>query len=166
MNLKIDKCFDDKKAITITIPGGKDISIREIFLDYTGTLSKDGKLIEGVAQRLFLLSQKVKVSIYTADTFGSAKKELENLPVEINIIKNGDDKEKALKKKSYKYIAAIGNGINDVKMLKLAKFSVAIIGPEGAAAKLLRYSDIVVSNIIDALDLFLNTKRITATLRK
>jgi len=41
-----------------------------------------------------------------------------------------------------------------------------VIGPEGAAAKLFKYSDIVVNNILDALDLFLNNKRIIATLRK
>jgi soluble P-type ATPase len=157
---------DDQKYFNIKIPGKKDILIKEIFFDFTGTLSKDGRLIEGVSEKLILISQKVKVSIYTADTFGTAKKQLENLPVEINLIENGNDKEKALKKKGAKNIAAVGNGENDIKMLKNAGLSIMVIGPEGAAAKLFKYSDIVVNNILDALDLFLNNKRIIATLRK
>ena len=61
---------------------------------------------------------------------------------------------------------AIGNGANDSLMIKSAHLGIVVIGNEGAAIETLINSDIVCTNIFDALDLLLNSKRIVATLRK
>lgn len=41
----------------------------------------------------------------------------------------------------------IGNGMNDIEMFKVATLSIAVIGEEGCAGKLIVQSDIVVSSI-------------------
>jgi len=61
---------------------------------------------------------------------------------------------------------AIGNGANDVLMLKQSAIGICVIGKEGASSEAVQHSDIVVYDINDALDLLLNPKRIIATLRK
>ena len=50
-------------------------------------------------------------------------------------------------------------------MLKAAKIGVAVCLNEGCAADAVTSSDIFVSSIADGLDLFLNPKRLKATLR-
>ena len=61
---------------------------------------------------------------------------------------------------------AIGNGQNDIEMLRLAALGITVAGAEGCSAKLIAVSDILVSDIIHALDLLKNPLRIKATLRK
>ena len=50
-------------------------------------------------------------------------------------------------------------------MFRAAKLAVAVIGPEGAAAPLLRAATVVVTDIRDALDLVAYPRRLRATLR-
>jgi soluble P-type ATPase len=62
-------------------------------------------------------------------------------------------------------VIAVGNGRNDVPMMKVAGLSVAVVGPEGAAGSLLAAADVVTRDIGDALDLLANPLRLKATLR-
>ncbi len=62
--------------------------------------------------------------------------------------------------------AAIGNGCNDVLMLREAKLSLCVIGKEGAATEALMAGKAVFPNICDALDFLLKPQRMIATLRK
>jgi soluble P-type ATPase len=50
-------------------------------------------------------------------------------------------------------------------MCQEAELSIAIIGTEGASSKLVSETDICVTSIIEALDLFILQKRLIATLR-
>ncbi|MBE0447689.1 MAG: HAD hydrolase family protein, partial [Actinobacteria bacterium] len=61
---------------------------------------------------------------------------------------------------------AIGNGSNDVEMLKKAKLGIAVIGREGCACDALKAADIVMNSSADALDLLINSNRLIATLRR
>jgi soluble P-type ATPase len=62
-------------------------------------------------------------------------------------------------------VEAIGNGHNDRKMLKGAALGIALIQREGGATETLASADLVSMNILDALDLLKNPKRLIATLR-
>ena len=77
-------------------------------------------------------------------------------------------KEKANYVKSLNAIncAAIGNGNNDARMIELSEIGIAIVGDEGCSGKSIMKSDLVCKSISDALELFLNTKRLIATLRE
>jgi len=136
-----------------------------LVLDYTGTLSLGGALLPGVAERLERLATDLCVTVLTADTFGTAREALENLPVEVRIIGNGTDKAEAVSAMGPEEVIAIGNGRNDISMMEVAGLSVAVLGPEGSAADLLACADVVTRDVCDALDLILHPLRLKATLR-
>ena len=149
----------------VDVPGYQPISLKNLVLDFTGTLSKDGVLLDGVESRLSELSKTVHIVVLTADTFGTAAKALEGLPVELKIINSGKEKADYVERVGAASVAAIGNGRNDVPMCRVAALSVAVMGPEGVASELLRSVHIVVPNICDALDLLAMPLRVRATLR-
>jgi len=62
-------------------------------------------------------------------------------------------------------IVAIGNGSNDVLMLREAALGIGVIGEEGCSKDVLKEADLVVKNVIDALSILLHPERIVATLR-
>ncbi len=151
--------------IVIERPGYPRLVINHLFLDFTGTLSRDGKLIEGVADRLQTISTAIKITVLTADTFGTAANELAGLPVELEKITSGGEKDLRVMEAGEDKTAAIGNGMNDVLMVKRAALGIAVIGPEGAAGELLKVAGVVVTDIRDGLDLLIHPRRLTATLR-
>lgn len=146
------------------LPSGS-ASVHRLVLDFTGTLSLDGALLPGVADRLRALSSDLRITVLTADTFGTAREVLRDLPVQVQIIRDGSHKADVVSGMDPEGVIAIGNGRNDVAMMKVAKVGIAVVGPEGAAAELLAAADIVTRDILDALDLVANPLRLRATLR-
>ena len=149
----------------IDIPRYKKIVAETVIFDLNGTLAIDGKVDREVLEMLDKLNKKYKVVILTADTSGTVKKmfrEYNNIIVEI--INTMDEKTQVAK--NYSPYIAIGNGNNDVEVFKNSELSIVIIGREGCSTKALFSSDVVVNNIIDAIGLLLNEKRLIATLRR
>jgi len=62
-------------------------------------------------------------------------------------------------------VAAIGQGANDAGMLKSAAVGIAILSREGLAVTTLNAADLVLPDIISALELFDKPLRIVASLR-
>ncbi|MFA6652810.1 MAG: HAD hydrolase family protein, partial [Candidatus Delongbacteria bacterium] len=62
-------------------------------------------------------------------------------------------------------VIAIGNGANDASMVKNAALGISVIQAEGASSSTIFNSNIVCTNILDALDLLFNPTRVSATLR-
>ena len=60
--------------IRIDIPGFGTVEIEHLVSDFTGTLSEDGTLCEGVKERLNRLADDIQIHVLTADTFNVAKK--------------------------------------------------------------------------------------------
>jgi len=153
------------RTVVLELPGQPHCVFTDLFLDFTGTLSLDGTLLPGVSKGLRQLSEHLRITVLTADTFGTAAAQLEELLVEVRVVRNGKDKLDALRMVNPENVIAIGNGMNDALMLEAAGLSLAVIGPEGTAGALLRVADVVVSDIRDALNLILNPLRLKATLR-
>ncbi len=154
----------------IPIPGwDKPLTPKHLVMDYNGTLACDGTLIRNVKERLFKLSQKIKLHVVTADTFGKAQAELVGVPCKTHILAG---KDQVLEKQQYvnslgsTETVAIGNGFNDQLMLQVAALAIAVILEEGAAMKALQSADIVCRDICEALDLLIHPPRLQATLRK
>ena len=57
-----------------------DPKLRHLYLDFNGTLAKDGRLRPGVAARLRKLAKRLKITVVTSDTFGTARRILRRLP--------------------------------------------------------------------------------------
>jgi len=156
-----------RDGVTVTIPGRRrPLRIDTVVIDFNGTLAVDGRLIRGVCPRLKKLAAFTNIVVMTADTFGSARRALSGLPVEVCIIRQGADKRRFVESVGPQHVAAIGNGVNDVPMLKAAALGIAVIGNEGASGDLLRAATVVIRNTNLALDLLLKPKRLIATLRR
>lgn len=152
----------------INIPGYEALDLSYLVCDYNGTLACDGKLSAVVRQQLNRLSEQLQIIVATADTHGTAKLELADLPVKLHTFPRGaaaPEKEKILQKLGPKNCAALGNGRNDIPMLAAAQLSISILGSEGAHGPLLLASDLVVHSPTEALDLFLKPERLRAGLR-
>jgi len=153
----------------VKVPGRNDLVIENVLLDVNGTLALDGRLLEGVAARIAQLRELTRVVIVTADTHGGAIGLGEDLGLEVMVLDPGDgasQKLQSLHRLGPDKTATIGNGSNDALMLERSALGICVVGKEGASAEALLKADIVVTDICDALDLLLNPRHITATLRK
>lgn len=142
--------------------------MNHLVLDFNGTIACDGTLIGGLAERLGKLSEHISIHVITADTHGFAAAQLEELPCSLNILSEGrqaEAKASFVKELGGHHVVAIGNGRNDRKMLQIAEIGVAVISPEALAVEALSAADIVVHDIVCALDLLRKPLRLVATLR-
>ena len=155
--------------IELDIPGRGRYTFKYLVLDMNGTITLDGELIEGVAERLQALGNSLNITVITADTHGGADKLAEILKIEVHKLhpgEGGSQKLTFIKKLGAENTIAIGNGSNDALMLKESALGICIVGREGASAEAGQNSDILITDICDALDLLLKPKRLLATLRR
>ena len=154
--------------LVITIPGRGTLRLEYLVLDLNGTLTLDGVLIAGVAERLERLRQQLRVYLLTADTRGTASKLADDLTVTLKRIESSAESERKrafVTELGETEVVAIGNGANDGGMLEAATLGIAVLGPEGLATSALSAADVVASGITEALDLLLIPDRLIATLR-
>jgi len=154
--------------MTIDIPNYKTLTLTNIVLDYNGTIAKDGELKEAVKPLLKQLTSLYMVHVITADTFGSVAEQMNSFDLSIKVLQTTNhtqEKQSYIKSIGSQNCVAIGNGNNDTSMIKEAEVGIALLGDEGCSTKTLQESDIVCKSIESALELFLNTKRLIATLR-
>ncbi|MCR3956394.1 MAG: HAD hydrolase family protein [Gudongella sp.] len=146
------------------------LEIENLVFDYNGTLAVDGEMSVDTIKGLRRLEEiGFNITVLTADTFGTVKDRCSGLPVKVMVFDKGkaeESKRQIVEGLGSERTAAIGNGRNDMAMLQEARIGIAIIGHEGAFTGLLHKADIAVTSIGGAMDLFLNPKRIEATLRK
>jgi soluble P-type ATPase len=150
------------------IPGYGRLEIKNLILDYNGTIAKDGKLLEGLKEIIVKLADVVDVYVLTADTYGSVEKEMAGLPVKVQVIKGENE---LLEKRDFarelgaNVTMAIGNGYNDQLLFREVKISIVVMGCEACATILFNIADLVASDIYDALGLLLNPTRLRSSLR-
>ncbi len=154
--------------IHISIPGFGNFAITDIVMDYNGTIGLDGKLFEGLSEKLNELSREVNLHVVTADTFGLAAGEMEEVQCTLQILGKENQKQAKLEyiiSLGLENTVTIGNGRNDSLMLENAAVGIAVLQEEGAASETIFAADVVCRNIFDALGLFFHPKRLIATLR-
>jgi len=150
------------------VPGFGRIEASYLVSDFTGTLSRDGALIRGVAGLFVRLARFLDIRVLTFDTFGTAARELRRVPCTVTVLsgeRGAEQKQEYLASLGPERSIAVGNGANDRLMLSAARLGIAVIGPEGAAAAAMASADIVVGDIRSGLELLLYPKRLMATLR-
>jgi soluble P-type ATPase len=155
-------------GMIISIPGREAFRIEHLLLDSNGTIALDGRIIDGVVPRIEELAGRLNIRILTADTLGTAAETFTGLPADLEVIDQGHGAERkrtVLRGLGAGKCAAIGNGEIDRLLLGEAALGIAVIGPEGASPRTILAADVVTRNILDALDLLLTPKRLTATLR-
>jgi len=156
-------------VIEIAIPGRGNYTIKNVVVDLNGTIAVDGKIIQGVKEKVAILSQELDIFLVTADTNKNAEGLIKDLHVTLYKIKEGEENNQKLQvvlKQGKDNTVSIGNGCNDISMLKESAIGICVVGGEGASAEAMMASDLAVSTINDALDLLLKPHRLKATLRK
>ncbi len=156
-------------VIDVHIPGSDHLVLEHLVLDVNGTIAAGGGLVPGVAEAVEALAATVHVVAITADTHGTAARLRDALGIEVRVILQGEEgaqKQALVEELGAHKVVAVGNGANDVDMVRAAALGIAVIGAEGAAGPLLAVADVVTTSILDALSLLSQPARIVATLRR
>lgn len=152
----------------VDVPGVGVLELEYLVLDLNGTLAQDGEVLDGVAEAVLRLARDLETIVVTADTHGTATELIAPLGLRLHRIATGGEAEAKLDlvdELGGDRVVAIGNGANDGLMLRDAAVGIAVIGGEGAAKEAISAADIVVTSILDALELLLEPRRLIATLR-
>jgi P-type E1-E2 ATPase len=155
--------------IEIQVPGVGVFEIDHLVCDVNGTLALDGQLLEGVAQKISTLRDRLTIHLLTADTHGRQEAIDRQLNLKaVRITPGSEDIQKAVyvRRLGSEHVAAIGQGANDAAMLKEAALGICVHSPEGSATQTLMASDLVLPDILHALELFEKPLRLLATMRK
>ena len=149
------------------IPGQGPLIIKTIILDLNGTLSIGGIIPNGVKPRLDKLKELgFRILFFTGNTRNDADDLATQLGIEWKLAKSADDKRDLALEMNPETCASIGNGRIDLGLMKVVNLRIVTLQAEGVHVQTLLSSDIVVPNINDALDLFIDSPRLIATLRK
>ena len=152
------------------IPGWGELEIKNLILDFNGTIAKDGKVLEGVKELLGKIHEAgIEIYVVTADTNGTVAAECETLPVHVKIFGSDTvarEKRCLCQELGCQNTASIGNGRNDIQVFPASALSIAVIGNEGAFTKSAMLADVLVNDVCQALELLLFPNRLIATLRE
>jgi len=155
--------------IELNIPGRGLIQIQHLVCDVNGTLAVDGQLMDGVKQRLSILSDRLSLHMLTADTHGRQDIIDRQIGIKATRIQPGNEAEQKavyINELGAENCVAIGQGANDAGMLRTAALGICVLSTEGIALETMMQADIIAANIFEALELLVNPLRIVATLRK
>ena len=158
-----------ENVINIDIPGRGNLQLLHLVTDVNGTLAVDGQLIEGVAQRIESLKDRLTIHLLTADTHGKQAIMDRQLGLTAVRIQPGDESGKKadyVRQLGAESVIALGQGANDAGMLKEAALGICVLSIEGTAGETLLSADLVTPDINTALDLLEKPLRIVASLRK
>ncbi len=151
------------------IPGRGALILEHLVMDVNGTLAVDGILLEGVARRIGALRNRLTIHLLTADTHGGQAAIDHLLNLQAVRIRQGDEagqKAAYIRQLGAECVAAIGQGANDAQMLKTAALGICVLSEEGLAIETLTSADLLMPDILSALDLFDKPLRLIASLRK
>jgi len=153
--------------ITVQKPGEQSLEIQFILIDFEGTLASDRRIHPKAKDKINLLSKRTKIYILAKGEKELIEGVLRKVKAEIIYLKEGQcsvRKLDLLRDLGADQTVAIGNGADDVPLLGEARLGICVIGKEGASAEALKKADVVVTNILDALDFLLKPLRHKATL--
>lgn len=157
------------EGIVLDVPGWRRLHLTALVLDVNGVLALDGHLLPAVPGRIAELRRVLAVYLLSADTHGRLDEVAAALEIEARRLRPGGEAEQKaefVRNLGPDSIAAIGNGANDVGMLREAGLGIAVLGHEGAAVVALQAADVLVGSVHEALDLLLRPARLVATLRR
>jgi len=152
--------------IRIDIPQRGILELEHAVFDINGTLAVDGNVIPGVAERLRALGELLSIHAMTAGSHGNLDEIERVLGIPLRRIATGEEKYQFVQQLGPAKVVAIGNGMNDVGMLRVAALDIAVLAGEGVATMACQSADVLALGPLDAIDLLLKPKRLIATLRR
>jgi soluble P-type ATPase len=153
--------------ITIQRPGKDPLEIEFILIDFEGTLACDRRIHPKAKDKINLLSKRTKIFILSKGEKEVIEGSLKKVKADVIYSTEGEASQRKLSFLSQlgkERTVAIGNGTDDASMIGEAGLGICVISKEGAATEALRKAEVVVTNILDALDFLLKPLRQRATL--
>jgi soluble P-type ATPase len=153
--------------IILQRPGRNPLEIEFILLNFEGTLAADRRVHPKAKDKLNLLSKRTNIYILTRGDQEGVSEALKKVKAEVVYIKEAEASQKKLdllRRLGGTRTVVIGNGFDDVLMMEEAGLGICVIGKEGASAETVGKADVVVTNILDALDFLLKPLRHQAIL--
>ncbi len=153
--------------ISIERPGQGNLEIEFILIDFEGTLASDRRVHPKAKDKINLLSKRTKIYILAKGEKEGVEESLRRVKAEIFYLMEGDFSRRKLdllRQLGPTRTVAIGNGGDDAPMIEEAGLGICIISKEGTSAEAMKRADVVVLNILDALDFLLKPLRQKATL--
>jgi len=148
-------------------PGRIPLEIEFILLNFEGTLATDRRIHPKAKDKLNLLSKRTNIYILTKGEQEAIREILRKLKAEVVYFKEGEvsqGKLDLLRQLGAAKSVAIGNGVDDVRMIEEAGLGICIIGVEGTSGEAIRKADVVFTDILHALDFLLKPLRHQVTL--
>ena len=155
--------------IAIQRPGQKPLEIEFILIDFEGTLASDRRVHPKAKDKINLLSKRTKIYILTKGEKEVVEETLKKVKAEIFYLTEGETSQRKvdlLRQLGATRTVAIGNGVDDIPMIEEAGLGICVIGKEGTSVEAMKRADVVVSDVLDALDFLLKPLRQKATLGK
>ena len=155
--------------IEVDIPGRGKLMLEHLVMDVNGTLALDGILIDGVAERITSLRNRLDIHLLTADTHGGQAIIDQILGLKaVRILPGNEMEQKAayVRQLGAEHVVAIGQGANDAGMLRTAALGICVMSIEGIAVETLQSAHLLLPDILSALDLLEKPLRLIASLRK
>lgn len=143
------------------------MEIEFILVDFEGTLAFDRRVHPKAKDKINLLAKRTKVYILTKGEKELMEEVLGRVRAEVYYLTEGEASQRKLEllqQLGATRTVAIGNGLDDAPLLEEAGLGICVIGKEGASAETMKKADVVVSDVVDALDLLLKPLRQKATL--
>ena len=153
--------------ITIQRPGKESLEIEFILIDFEGTLAFDGRVHPKAKDKINLLSKRTTIFVLTTGDREVVAETLKKVKAEVVCLTEGEaslPKLDLMKRIGEIHTVAIGNGVDDGPMIEGAGLGICVIGKEGVAGEALRKADVIVTDILDALDFLLKPLRQKTTL--
>jgi soluble P-type ATPase len=153
--------------ILIRRPGQNPLEIEFILLNFEGTLATDCRVHPKAKDKLNLLSKRTNIYILTRGNQEVVSEVLKKVKAEVVYLEEAEASQKKLefvRRLGGARTVAIGNGLDDVLMMEEAGLGICVIGKEGASGETMGKADVVVTNILDALDFLLKPLRHQGTL--
>lgn len=149
-----------------SVPEVWEIEINTIVFDLNWTLQVNKKIPDGVKEKLDKLKEKwFHLIFFSWDVRWNAKDIAKDLWIDFIKCINWEKKEEEFLKFDVEKTAAIGNARIDIGKFKHAKLSIATLQAEWIHTGILKYVDVIVPSINDALDFFLNEWTFKWTMR-
>ncbi|MFB3886986.1 MAG: ATPase P [Thermodesulfobacteriota bacterium] len=153
--------------ISIQRPGQDPLQIDFILIDFEGTLASGRRVHPKAKDKINLLSKRTKIYILTKEEKEAAEETLRKVKAELLYLAEGDASQRKLdllRQLGSARTVVMGNGVDDAPMIEEAGLGICVIGKEGASAEAIKKADVVVLNILDALDFLLKPLRQKNTL--
>jgi len=153
--------------ILIQRPGRNPLEIEFILIDFEGTLAMDRRVHPKAKDKINLLSKRTKIYILTKGNEETVAEVLKKVKAEVLYIREGEASQKKLdllQRLGAARTVAIGNGFDDILMMEEVALGICVIGREGASVDVMQKANVVVTDILDALDFLLKPLRHQATL--